>query len=191
MISKVKYNRGHLVDGKWVFGAVDPDTKELRLELCPENKRNREILRNLMNNHIEPGAEIITDCWRGYGFLDDPTNGFSHKSVNHSIEFVRIDENGKKIHTNNIESEWRPIKDFFRKRNLTPIYFRNHLKVFCFLIVLIDINVSLFFWRNMNGNGESRKKKSSFKEFLKLCAAQYRPTILDHLESDLAIDLSE
>ena len=60
--------------------------------------------------------------------MDNETSEYTHESVNHSVEYVAYDEDGNKIHTNLIESIWRPIKDFFRTRKVRHEYFHFHLK---------------------------------------------------------------
>jgi len=38
---------------------------------------------------IEPGATIVSDCWKGYITL--AKYGYEHKTVNHSVEFANED----------------------------------------------------------------------------------------------------
>jgi hypothetical protein len=54
---------------------------------------------------IEPGTTVISDCWGAYRNLD--THGYTHHTVNHSIEFV---ERRTGAHTNTTESTWRHMK---------------------------------------------------------------------------------
>lgn len=75
-------------------------------------------MQALIESMIAPGTEIISDCFSSYNYLDKEETAYSHSSVNHSIEYVTYDENGRKIHTNLIESTWRPMKDFFRTRKV-------------------------------------------------------------------------
>jgi len=39
-----KYEKCRVIEGAWIFGAIDMETKELCLEICAENKRNRDTL---------------------------------------------------------------------------------------------------------------------------------------------------
>ena len=39
-----KYNRGRTVDSSWILGFVDNETNEVRLEICSDNKRDRDTL---------------------------------------------------------------------------------------------------------------------------------------------------
>jgi transposase-like protein len=57
--------------------------------------------------HVEPGATLITDEWKGYMHAK---KNYVHEKVNHtSGEYVRY-EGGKVIHTNSIESFWSLFK---------------------------------------------------------------------------------
>lgn len=61
------------------------------------------------------GSIIRTDCWAGYNDL--AIEGYTHQTVNHSAEFVS--ETG--VHTNRIESSWRPLKDHFRRIKIRSV----------------------------------------------------------------------
>ena len=67
----------------------------------------QKFLFPLIQKHIAPGTVIRTDRWRGYFRL--PEYGYEHQTVNHSIGFVTPEE----VHTNRIESMWRPMRAFF------------------------------------------------------------------------------
>lgn len=41
---KRKYQKGRVVEGTWIFGAIQVDTNEFRLEICPENRRTSEYI---------------------------------------------------------------------------------------------------------------------------------------------------
>ena len=101
---KRKYNRGYMVDGHWVFGVVDEKTKQLRLNLVPDNARTRQNMQGLIESMIKPGTRIVSDSFSSYKYLDNEPSECTHESVNHSVENVAYDEEGNKIHTNLIES---------------------------------------------------------------------------------------
>jgi transposase-like protein len=100
-----KYHRGHHVKGQWVFGGVERGSG--RKFLVPVPDRTADILVAIIHDWIEPGTTVISDCWGAYHDLD--SQGFTHRTVNHSIYFVDPDIGD---HTNNIESMWRSIKVF-------------------------------------------------------------------------------
>ena len=83
--TKRKYHRGHVVEGQWVFGGIKDDSRKSFIKTV-EN-RTEEMLLNLHQTVI---------------FSD----GYIHKTVNHSIEFV----NKEGFHTNKIEGYWRQMK---------------------------------------------------------------------------------
>jgi len=105
-IGKRKYNRGRLVDGHWIFGIVERDSKNYRLEICPQNKRDEKTLLSLLQRHVLPGTIIYSDMWKAYHNLQH--HGYVHGVVNHSRNFVDPDTG---VHTNTIESCWRPLKN--------------------------------------------------------------------------------
>ncbi|KAI7685805.1 hypothetical protein SSS_06570 [Sarcoptes scabiei] len=157
---------------KWVLGALDSETKDLRIGLLPGNKRSRETIKPLLESFVKRGSTIISDCSSSFDFLDEPTSGFIHEKIDRSKSLV-ITKGDTKIHTNNIIATWRPFKDFFRTRRLAVENFHFALKD--------------FEWRRMM----RLQKKDEFLEFLKLCAKTYKPKLLDHLPHNVPIDLPE
>jgi len=99
---KRKYNRGRHVDGQWVLGGIERESK--RSFFAPVEKRDAETLIPIIEAYVEPGTTIITDCWKAYSTLGE--RGYIHQVVNHSKEFVS--EEG--FHTNTIESTWHALK---------------------------------------------------------------------------------
>lgn len=58
-LGRRKYHRGRIVDGHWILGFIDRDTKDYRLEICPDNKRDTPTMRALINKHVKKGNIII------------------------------------------------------------------------------------------------------------------------------------
>ena len=56
-----KYNKGHHVEGQWVFGGIDRDTNDCFLVAV--DKRDEKTLLPLIQKWIKPGTTIISDCW--------------------------------------------------------------------------------------------------------------------------------
>lgn len=79
-----KYNRGHRVEGQWVFGGFERETG--RIFMVPVDKRDRATLLPIIENCILTGTTIHSDCWKAYDCLSDV--GYQHLKVNHSLEFV-------------------------------------------------------------------------------------------------------
>jgi hypothetical protein len=61
---------------------------------------------------IEPGTTVISDCWGAY--CDRDTQGYTHRTVHHSTEFV---DQRTGAHTNTIESIWRHVKAYLNPYN--------------------------------------------------------------------------
>jgi len=103
-IGRRKYNKGRMIDGHWILGMIDREGG-FRLEICPNNKRDRATLEELIKKHVAPGTTIMTDCWRGYAGLNQ--QGFEHFTVNHKYHFVNPETGAN---TQMIESNWRPLR---------------------------------------------------------------------------------
>lgn len=63
-------------------------------------KADKKTLEPIVRMVVEPGSTVYTDKWRG--FADLGLNQYSHKTVNHSIEYVAKDGS----HINGIEAFW-------------------------------------------------------------------------------------
>ena len=107
-----KYNRGHRVDGAWVFGGVER-TPERRMFALVARDRSAITLLNAIQENIHPGLIIYSDMWRGYANIE-PVIGNRHLTVNHSQHF-RDPETG--VHTNTIEGTWNGFKIKIPARN--------------------------------------------------------------------------
>lgn len=103
-IGRRKYHRGRLVEGTWIVGMIDLNG-EFRIEVCPENKRDRMTLATIIEKHVQPNTVIYTDCWKGYNGLND--RGYEHLTVNHSLHFRDPDT---WCDTQKIEAQWRPLR---------------------------------------------------------------------------------
>lgn len=68
-------------------------------------KRNKATLLPIIQDNVEQGSVIITDCWASYKELGKL--GYTHMNVNHSENFVDPDTDAC---TNLIENRWRCIK---------------------------------------------------------------------------------
>ncbi|XP_024888850.1 uncharacterized protein LOC112465514 [Temnothorax curvispinosus] len=102
-IGKRKYNRGRIIDGKWIFGGYERGTK--KIFIVPVQDRTEKTLLELIKEWILPGTTIMSDCWKSYNCLN--SEGFQHLTVNHSMNFVDPDTGA---HTQNIERVWREVR---------------------------------------------------------------------------------
>ena len=101
-IGKRKYHRGHVVEGQWVFGGIEEESRKCFIVTVED--RSEATLLQVIKDWIEPGTTIVSDCWKAYVNLEK--HGYIHKTVNHSMEFV----NEEGFHTNKIEGHWRQMK---------------------------------------------------------------------------------
>lgn len=99
---KRKYHRGHHMEGQWVFGGIELESR--KCFMIAVDKRDEATLLPLIKRWIEPGTIIISDCWKAYCNLEK--HGYTHRTVNHSQEFVN--EQGDS--TNKMEGHWRQAK---------------------------------------------------------------------------------
>lgn len=130
-LGKRKYNRGHRVDGAWILVGVEKtEQRKIFIESIPN--RTAETLLEVISRHVVPGTTINTDCWKGY--LNLPSIGMIHGTVNHSICF-RDHVSG--VNTNTVEGTNNGIKQMIPVRN------RNGDS--------IDEHLSVFIWRRKHG----------------------------------------
>lgn len=86
-------------------------------------KSNAVTLMALVRLVVEQGSIVYTDKWRGFTELE--LDGYTHRSVNHSEEYVS--KSG--AHINGIEAFWSFAKRRLRKFNGVPSHtFLLHLK---------------------------------------------------------------
>lgn len=113
-----KRNYGNRVIGPWVVGIAS--SSEVRFFVV-ENRKG-DTLRALIKENCEQGSYIFTDEWRGYSRLHE--DGFIHRTVNHSKNFVNP-ENG--AHTQLIERFWVEGKGVMRRHRKVSQMFQGHL----------------------------------------------------------------
>ena len=121
-----KYHRGHFVEGQWVFGGIEKDSRKSFIVAVQD--RSEKSLLTLIQKWIEPGSIIVSDCWKAYINLDK--YGYTHETVNHFQEFV----NDEDAHNNKIEGHWRQLKASLpthgrRKHHYSVVFRRIHLEI--------------------------------------------------------------
>ncbi len=102
---KTKLKSGEVKSFKLVVGAIESDTRRVRLSMVQE--RDRETLEQFVLENITAGSHINTDAWGAYSELY--LLGYTHDICNHSI--------GHFGPTNHIENLWGVIK-----RHLRSVY---------------------------------------------------------------------
>jgi len=85
-----------------VMGMLNRQTREVRAKVIPHV--TREVLQEEILKNVGFNAHVFTDQHAGYDGIDKFKN-FTHKTVNHTIEYV----NGR-VHTQGIENFWALLK---------------------------------------------------------------------------------
>lgn len=191
-LGKRKYNRGHHVEGQWVFGGVERGSG--KCFMVPVEDRSRSTLMALIKRYIRPGSTIISDFWKvricltkvllkllsflfqSYDSLTD--EGYTHWKVNHSLSF-KDPITGE--HTNTIEGLWRHLKSSVPEYNRRSHFFNGYVQKFIFLR-----------WCKANN-------LNPFLQFMKFAGQLYNPLqkspetgqVQDMARDDLLLDFSD
>ena len=72
---KGKSHRGHHVEGQWVFGGIEQDSR--KCFLVAVERRDEETLLPIIQKWIAPGTIIVSDCWKAYYYLEK--HGYVHR----------------------------------------------------------------------------------------------------------------
>ena len=145
-IGKRKYHRGHVVEGQWVFGVIEEDSRKCFI-VTVEDRSEKTLLKHIQE-WIEPGTTIVSDCWKAYSSLSK--YGYIHKTVNHSVEFASPEG----YDTNKQEGHWRQMKVHLSSHGRKKKHYSSYL--------------AEFIWRYVN------RGKDLFKVFLKDVARVYK-----------------
>lgn len=138
-VGKRKYNSGRIIRGQWVFGGIERDSK--KFFILPVPNRCSETLLPIIQQHVAVGSIIHTDKWRAYDILN--TYNYTHKTVNHSVNFV---DPVTGVHTQNIERLWREMRANIPRFGTRDYHFINYLAEFVFKRVYnYDERIDAFF----------------------------------------------
>ena len=85
-----------------MFGMKEKGTRKVVFHIV--EKRNKDTLLPLIQNSVQRGCRVYSDCWRAYSTLQQ--QGYDHSTVNHSLEFKAEDGTC----TNEIEGVWSLVK---------------------------------------------------------------------------------
>jgi transposase-like protein len=119
-IGRRKFNKGRIIDGNWILGMIDLDGG-YRLEICPENKRDKTTLRDLIIKNVANRSAIMTVCWKGYEGLNEIR--FQHLTVN-NYNFVDPET---WANSQRIESSWRPLRKRLSRGGIKKNKLASHL----------------------------------------------------------------
>lgn len=117
---KSKGKRGRGAANKTpVVGIKERTSGKIRMQAV--NNVKKSTLAGFIRNHAQPGAEIHTDEFRSYLWLD--ASEFVHNVVNHGEkQYVKYVKTGK-IHTNGVENVWSLFK-----RAITGVFHKVSVK---------------------------------------------------------------
>lgn len=121
-----KYNRGRIIEGKWIFGGFQRNNKNIFL--VPVENRTSQTLLAVIQEWILPGTTIVSDCWKSYDILRN--EGFEHLKINHSLNFV--DPQDPQVHTQNIERTWRNVRGGIPRYGRQEAHMVGYLAEFLF-----------------------------------------------------------
>ena len=124
---KRKHNRGHRVEGVWVFGGVET-TDERKCFMVKVPNRNRDTLHALIKKHILPGSIIRSDGHPSCEKLHEiPGHCCEHEVVVHDHNLVNPVTG---CHTNNTKGTWNGVKTDVPVRQRTEEHAVGHLHEF-------------------------------------------------------------
>lgn len=66
---KRKYNTGRIIEGTWLFSAIERNSKNFFVESVPSH--DAKTLEEIIVRRIKKGTIIISDCWKSYNRLSD------------------------------------------------------------------------------------------------------------------------
>jgi transposase-like protein len=126
----------------------------------------------IIRDHVFPGTKVYSDEWRSYKALSK--SGYTHHTVNHSINFVNPDNY---VDTNTIESIWCKAKRKFKQMiGIQRNYLQDYLDEFvwreiyaskrsqCYLKVLNVIRDSYNVKLNDKAEDEDEEDEENEKE---------------------------
>lgn len=120
-----KMFRGRRSRNLWVVGGVERGSSKAFLVVIPNRKR--DTLVNVIKRYVRKGSIIITDCWRGYHRLE--AEGYRHKKVNHSKNFVNPDDGS---YTQNVERMWRDVREWLPRYGYRTKSLQSYLYFYLF-----------------------------------------------------------
>ena len=121
---KRKYHRGKRVEGVWVFGGIERESRRSFFRIVED--RSAETLIPIIKEFVLPGTTIISDCWKAYSSLSK--EGYTHQTVNHSVEFVNKDSGAC---TNTIESTWHALKNSLPRSGTQKALYESYFSEYC------------------------------------------------------------
>lgn len=180
-VGKRKYNRGHRVEGQWVFGGICRETGDVFM--IPVEKRDAATLIPLIVDWIAPGSVIMSDCWKAYSCLNNiEGQDYQHFTVNHSKTYKDPETDAC---TNRIEGTWRPYKQAYPSSGRRKVNYNGYGAKYMFLKHCKGRNLDPFV-EVFKAAGQMRFPLSP--EFIRKLYRLPEPAIAEVGEIDLEID---
>ncbi|XP_066974324.1 uncharacterized protein [Macrobrachium rosenbergii] len=119
-----KYNRGRELKSIWLFGGIERVAKKKFIVPLHQEGQDRSAatLIPIISKYIRAGSTVMSYGWAAYKNLDK--EGYIHRVINHSENFM--DPNDRSVHTQNIEREWRNIKEWAKRPGIRTEYFEQY-----------------------------------------------------------------
>ncbi|KAG7153284.1 Electron transfer flavoprotein regulatory factor 1-like [Homarus americanus] len=149
-VGKRKYNKGRIIEGQWVLGGLERNSKKIFLVTIPD--RTEETLLEVIRQWIIKGTKIVSNCWSSYRKLT--LDGYTQESVNNCLNIVNP-ESGES--TQIIEWVKGDDQDIVPKFGREEEQFEGHLATAIFQKIFPDL-------------------AERFHHFLLATAALYPPT---------------
>lgn len=124
--------RGRGAEGKTVVMGMKEKGGRVRAKVIPNVKK--PTLREMVNQHVEPGSTVSTDELMSYGLLTG--DGYKHGRVVHSHKIWKLYDyrTGEWHDTNSVESFWKLFKTSVRSTHIhvSSKYMERYLSEFAF-----------------------------------------------------------
>lgn len=125
-MEKRKYNQSRIIEGQWVVGGVERNSKKIFIVDMPD--RTHESLLSIILQKIEEGTKIISECWPSCSRLEE--YGFIYETINPSKKFIDPQFGA---HTENIEGNCGELRSNIPKAGRKKEHYAGYLAEYMFL----------------------------------------------------------